>query len=218
MKRRRFVALVSSMLLIMSMVVCIAVPSFAASFELAPFPEDSHVDTLPYPSIPSEVNDSIPLDSQPPLKSGEEDYPVIKAYWSYNGVFQLAYVGVSSESQVYAYSNSGYLVVVVTDSAYSYFTSNGSSWSGYNSGSDVAMSCYYLISSDVDIGLKDSEELFYSAPLPPKPPLVAATEGANLGAVMTQVIAILPIGLGCLVGYLGLRKALAFCRRILSGA
>lgn len=198
MKRRRFVALVSSMLLIMSMVVCIAVPAFAY--------DQDYVPPVPYPDLP--FDDYIVAE----LSTNSSSYHL----------YVISFVGdVSYNSYSEPYSS---LLIPRPFIAY-YLDWSLKEWvlfrddSSVTSGGPVGFNFASggLKYTTVDI-FNLSGDVITQAPLPPKPPLVAATEGANLGAVMSQVVAILPIGLGCLAGYLGLRKALAFCRRILSGA
>ena len=81
-------------------------------------------------------------------------------------------------------------------------------------------SSQYVYYSDVDIYYEDKTTLFFQE-TPHPIPLVLGMEEAVLAemiqpeAVLKEVIAILPMILACLVGYLALRKALAALQAIL---
>ena len=74
-----------------------------------------------------------------------------------------------------------------------------------------------LLFSDVDIYDSTGTELFFQGPRTPGKVELSLTETLQtMGAgPLKEVILMIPTGLGCLVLYVGLRKALALLRQIL---
>ena len=167
-----------------------------------------------------------------PIKAHAAEEYTVSGVWVFNDTLDFTNYSDLSSVDVNAYFSGTFTYNIVrlnfspsnghfmciTDSGSSHFLYNGSSWSGSNT---------------LDFG--DSEqvvpELFYSwlnvnatfqAPPPGPGPLVEAVTDLQdqkiLEQVLVPILAILPIGLVCLVGYKGLRKALDLLRGILHQA
>lgn len=204
MKHCRFVALFSSVLLIMSLILCIAVPAFAAETDSYGLVGDWVLnDELTRPDTWTEQAINFVCKSASYVKI------LFRKESSYGGYFINFGTANNTTATVYGFGTSG--------------GSNDGYWTSGLQNLSFGADTQYITTEFyewfiVNATPNESSENPGQVVFPPKPPLVAATEGVNLKAVMSQVVAILPIGLGCLVGYLGLRIALAFFRRILSGA
>lgn len=172
----------------------------------------------------------LPLEDMPAFPTKVDSKTVVYrcCFYSGNGTTFVFSSAVEPTSVIW---NGSKLVFDLSgSSSYCAFFLNGGSWSSggqvlefslYNSSSSSILLSQYN-GNDLDIYDSDGNLFFPPPPPPDLGPLVEVTQELKdqkvLDQVLMGVIQMIPIGLACLVGYKGLRKALDLLRGILNQA
>ena len=187
MKKRLSVAL-AAFVLIAPVLLGAAVPALAAEDTLTLAPDG-------YPAYPYVPSDDIAYV-----------YIVLGNNWNPANVGRVVTFDASS-GVVYDTSSRSLL----TPGGYTSYNFYDGSWSLPAYTVSASLSDVTVIASSHNI-YDQNGALFFR---PPSRPLTEVVRTANLEIVFSQILMILPIGLACLVGWIGLRKAWALLRTVL---
>lgn len=143
-------------------VVAMAVPAFAApvAFDPSSYP----VESLPYPSSPGPEFDGLDVTSRPPLTEQQLEYPTVEFYATSNLVPYYVIFGIGPDTNLVAKNNGGgYLALYIQNPGYIYRLSS----SGWSSTTSSVYDPASIVSSDVEILVQGTNDIFYSPPPPP---------------------------------------------------